>query len=102
MVKAREAKRAPASTSGKAVHAGGTDAESAVAPPAIILVNPQLGENIGFAARAMANFGLTNLRLVSPRDGWPNDKAHAAMTASRARSPACITCWHRPRGRARW
>src|SRR5262245_62396430 len=46
--------------------------------PAVILVKPQLGENIGFAARAMANFGLTDLRLVAPRDGWPNDKAHAA------------------------
>ena len=46
--------------------------------PAIILVAPQLGENIGTAARAMANFGLTDLRLVSPRDGWPNEKARAA------------------------
>lgn len=52
------------------------------AGPAIILVEPQLGENIGMVARAMANFGLTNLRLVSPRDGWPNEKAIA--TASRA------------------
>jgi tRNA/rRNA methyltransferase len=43
--------------------------------PAIILVQPQLGENIGAAARAMANFGLRDLRLVAPRDGWPNDKA---------------------------
>ena len=43
--------------------------------PAIILVEPQLGENIGTAARAMANFGLADLRLVKPRDGWPNDKA---------------------------
>lgn len=50
--------------------------------PAIILVEPQLGENIGMVARAMANFGLTELRLVNPRDGWPNDKARAA--ASRA------------------
>ena len=50
--------------------------------PAIILVEPQLGENIGAAARAMANFGLTDLRLVAPRDGWPNEKARAA--ASRA------------------
>jgi tRNA/rRNA methyltransferase len=50
--------------------------------PAIILVEPQLGENIGAAARAMANFGLVDLRLVAPRDGWPNDKARAA--ASRA------------------
>ncbi|MGQ0527014.1 MAG: RNA methyltransferase [Alphaproteobacteria bacterium] len=40
--------------------------------PAIILVRPQMGENIGGAARAMLNFGLTDLRLVAPRDGWPN------------------------------
>ena len=46
--------------------------------PAIILLEPQLGENIGFAARAMANFGLTELRLVAPRDGWPNEKARAS------------------------
>ncbi len=50
--------------------------------PAIILVEPQLGENIGFAARAMANFGLTDLRLVAPRDGWPNEKAHAAAAGA--------------------
>ena len=43
--------------------------------PVVVLVNPQLGENIGTAARAMANFGLHELRIVSPRDGWPNDKA---------------------------
>lgn len=46
--------------------------------PAIILVEPQLGENIGTAARAMANFGLTELRLVNPRDGWPNEKAETS------------------------
>lgn len=46
--------------------------------PAIILVEPQLGENIGMVARAMANFGLVELRLVNPRDGWPNEKAQAA------------------------
>jgi tRNA/rRNA methyltransferase len=45
--------------------------------PVIVLVNPQLGENIGAAARAMANFGLAELRLVNPRDGWPNDVARA-------------------------
>jgi len=45
--------------------------------PAIVLVAPQLGENIGAAARAMYNFGLTDLRLVSPRDGWPNARANA-------------------------
>jgi tRNA/rRNA methyltransferase len=43
--------------------------------PAVILSRPQLGENIGAAARAMANFGLSDLRLVAPRDGWPNEKA---------------------------
>ena len=43
--------------------------------PIVILVEPQLGENIGAAARAMANFGLLRLRLVRPRQGWPNDKA---------------------------
>ncbi|WP_196257636.1 RNA methyltransferase [Pelagibacterium limicola] len=48
--------------------------------PAIILVEPQLGENIGAAARAMANFGLWDLRLVNPRDGWPNEKAVAAAS----------------------
>lgn len=50
--------------------------------PAIVLVEPQLGENIGFAARAMANFGLTDLRLVAPRDGWPNPKAEAAAAGA--------------------
>jgi tRNA/rRNA methyltransferase len=44
-------------------------------PPAIILVRPQLGENIGMVARAMWNFGLNDLRLVDPRDGWPNPSA---------------------------
>ena len=50
--------------------------------PAVILCEPQLGENIGTTARAMANFGLWDLRLVNPRDGWPNERAVAA--ASRA------------------
>ena len=45
--------------------------------PAIILVNPQMGENIGAAARAMANFNLSDLRLVNPRDGWPSKIAEA-------------------------
>ena len=43
--------------------------------PAIVLVSPQLGENIGATARAMMNFGFADLRIVSPRDGWPNAKA---------------------------
>src|SRR6186997_3329217 len=50
--------------------------------PAIVLVEPQLGENIGAAARAMANFGLTDLRLVAPRDGWPNRKAKPAASGA--------------------
>lgn len=44
--------------------------------PAIVMVRPQMGENIGAVARAMMNFGLNDLRLVAPRDGWPNPKAH--------------------------
>lgn len=47
----------------------------AASAPAVILVNPQMGENIGSAARSMLNFGLTDLRLVAPRDGWPNPAA---------------------------
>ena len=43
--------------------------------PIIILVSPQMGENIGASARAMLNFGLTELRIVNPRDGWPNQRA---------------------------
>ena len=50
--------------------------------PAIILVDPQLGENIGTAARAMLNCGLGDLRLVNPRDGWPNPKAIAAASGA--------------------
>jgi tRNA/rRNA methyltransferase len=52
--------------------------------PAIILVEPQLGENIGTAARAMLNCGLGDLRLVRPRDGWPSDKAIAAASGADA------------------
>lgn len=50
--------------------------------PAIILVRPQLGENIGKAARAMLNFGLTEMRLVAPRDGWPNPAAGPAASGA--------------------
>ena len=46
-----------------------------LSPPAIILVNPQLAQNIGSVARAMKNCGLCDLRLVKPRDGWPNSNA---------------------------
>ena len=44
-------------------------------PPVVILARPQMAENIGAAARAMMNCGLTDLRLVAPRDGWPNPVA---------------------------
>ncbi|WP_137864520.1 MULTISPECIES: RNA methyltransferase [unclassified Sphingomonas] len=51
-------------------------------PPVIVLVRPQLGENIGKAARAMLNFGLVDLRLVAPRDGWPNPSAGPAASGA--------------------
>lgn len=50
--------------------------------PAIILVEPQLGENIGMVARAMLNCGLSELRLVNPREPWPNAKAQAAASGA--------------------
>lgn len=50
--------------------------------PVIVLVRPQLGENIGKAARAMLNFGLEELRLVAPRDGWPNPSAGPAAAGA--------------------
>jgi tRNA/rRNA methyltransferase len=50
--------------------------------PVIVLVRPQLGENIGKAARAMLNFGLTEIRLVAPRDGWPNPSAGPAAAGA--------------------
>lgn len=50
--------------------------------PAIILVEPQLADNIGMVARAMANFGLDELRLVAPRDGWPNERARIAASGA--------------------
>ena len=59
--------------------------------PAIILVRPQMGENIGTAARAMLNCGLMDLRLVAPRDGWPNVKAlNAASGADAVIGSACL------------
>lgn len=51
-------------------------------PPVIVLVRPQLGENIGKAARAMLNFGLAEMRLVTPRDGWPNPSAGPAAAGA--------------------
>lgn len=55
---------------------------NALRSPAVILVEPQLGENIGTAARAMGNFGLDRMRLVSPRDGWPSEKAVSAASGA--------------------
>jgi tRNA/rRNA methyltransferase len=55
---------------------------TAAAAPVVILVRPQLGDNIGMAARAMLNCGLSSLRLVSPRDGWPNAKAQRAASGA--------------------
>src|SRR6478609_4272898 len=54
----------------------------ALAGPIVILVEPQLGENIGMAARAMGNFALTRLRIVNPRDGWPNVAAQRAAAGA--------------------
>lgn len=53
-----------------------------VSTPAIILMRPQLGENIGAVARIMANFGLQDLRLIAPRDGWPNERARVAASGA--------------------
>src|SRR4051812_42786844 len=50
--------------------------------PVVVLVEPQLGENIGAAARVMANFGLARLRLVKPRDGWPNVQARRSASGA--------------------
>jgi len=53
-----------------------------VTPPAVILDTPQMGANIGAVARVMANFGLVDLRLVRPRDGWPQERAWAAASGA--------------------
>jgi tRNA/rRNA methyltransferase len=83
------------------------DSASHTAGPVIVLVEPQLGENIGTAARAMMNCGLDELRLVRPRDGWPNPKAIAASSGAddivqNARlfdsTPAAIADLHRVYG----
>jgi tRNA/rRNA methyltransferase len=63
----------------------GTDSSktpAVLAGPVVILVEPQLGENIGMAARAMGNFGLSRLRIVNPRDGWPNVSAQRAAAGA--------------------
>lgn len=71
----------------------GTDHSKIAAPaneagPVIILIQPQMGENIGAAARAMMNCGLNRLRLVRPRDGWPNEKANANAAGALELMPA--------------
>lgn len=64
----------------------GTDtsktAQAAAIAPVVILVRPQLGENIGMCARAMLNCGVTELRIVAPRDGWPNAAAVSASSGA--------------------
>lgn len=50
--------------------------------PAVILVEPQLAENIGMTARAMANFGLSELRLVNPKNGWPKKGVREAASGA--------------------
>lgn len=57
-------------------------ARAPTAKPSIILVEPQLPDNIGMVARAMANFGLEDLRLVNPRDAWPNERARIAASGA--------------------
>jgi tRNA/rRNA methyltransferase len=70
----------------KRLRVAGTDHRRALVTggPAIVLVAPQLGENIGTAARAMMNCGLDDLRLVCPREGWPSPKATSAASGADA------------------
>ncbi len=55
--------------------------------PVIVLVSPQMGENIGAAARAMLNCGIDEFRIVNPRDGWPNERADAMSSGAFAKMP---------------
>ena len=59
-----------------------TDPAANPIEPVFVLVRPQMGENIGGAARAMWNFGLSRMRIVAPRDGWPNSKAGAVASGA--------------------
>lgn len=68
----------------------GTDKSIPLEPqagPVVILVDPQMGENIGAAARAMLNCGVAEMRLVNPRDGWPNERADAMSAGALERMP---------------
>ncbi|GAB5445926.1 RNA methyltransferase [Gymnodinialimonas sp.] len=59
-----------------------SDPASSPGQPTFVLVRPQMGENIGAAARAMWNFGLDRMRVVAPRDGWPNERAVALASGA--------------------
>src|SRR6187551_967818 len=59
-----------------------TSPETAAPNPVVVLNAPQLAENIGAVARVMANFGLSELRLVNPRDGWPQERAWASASGA--------------------
>jgi tRNA/rRNA methyltransferase len=63
-------------------HIQGSTFAAAGETPAVLLMEPQLPDNIGMVARAMANFGLDELRLIAPRDGWPNEKARIAASGA--------------------
>ena len=74
--------------------------------PAVILSHPQIGENIGAAARAMKNFGLTELRLIAPQCRWPNERA-SALGGSPTTIPFllvhdAVECWAIARGALRY
>jgi tRNA/rRNA methyltransferase len=60
--------------------------------PAFVLIRPQMGENIGAAARAMWNFGLDRMRITSPRDGWPNQKAVAMASGAGRLLDEAVMC----------
>ena len=55
--------------------------------PSVLLMSPQIADNIGMAARAMGNFGLDDLRVIEPRDGWPSEKARAVASGAAASTP---------------
>ncbi len=71
---------------------GERDMPSGTPQPAFVLVRPQMGENIGGAARAMWNFGLDRMRVVSPRDGWPNERAVAMASGAGRLLDEAVLC----------
>ena len=91
---------------------GGADLQPIGNSPVVILVRPQLADNIGACARAMANGGLFHMRLVAPRDGWPQEKAwriasgadrilDAATVQTRSPTPSPICTMSSPPARVR-